>query len=506
MSVEWFQSCDERNFITGLVDCRTPLWDREDRALVSTTTSISTLDWVPLKDWAIDFEGKEPRQYVIDNIRAWLQDKWVELKEDRIEYLADKLYNSVVLIISQEPMWQWIWSWFYFNDLYFATNSHVSSADSAFRYRSLFWKWSLYNLWAFDMSWQSIWISEIHKANKELEDISIVRTSRPNSWDTLSLWNSNDVSNEDYIITAWFEIVNWKIKLMIRVWNIVPWWNWDHILMNTIENPWNSWSPIFDLQWNVVWMVAWKDHSRSWQWKWERWEDIISVAYLSWVDLSWKELLSAKELVRYFFDRDIKLVFPDFSELIDWESVITQLNDLINRKDIDQLLDWVSEIIINNSWSHSFDYIDEKMSYGQQIQKIRDLEYNLEYKEKTGLPEWLTEEEVDKLIWYAWEDSKSFKRKRVKWDWYKVVFADLENFLPDLYSKAVSKVSINIWARRKSWLGLIWYFEHVKSERQSLIDRYPLSINSTITRLKREVIPDMRKRFDERWVFERLLD
>ncbi len=210
--------------------------------------------------------------------------KVVNIKDlqSQITKVVENLWDSVVNVVIKkdlplyrqdpfgffrEQVWSikkqiWGWSWFIISkDWYILTNKHVVSDENS-TYTVIMKSWE-------EIDAQIIAIDKmtdlaILKINttKTLTPLKVVETSESlKIWEfVIAIWNAlwefqNSVS---------FGVLSWKNRT-IEAWNIYQIEKLTWLLQTDAAiNPWNSWGPLINLNWEVIWINT----AISWDWQW----------------------------------------------------------------------------------------------------------------------------------------------------------------------------------------------------------------------------------------------
>lgn len=143
------------------------------------------------------------------------------------------------------------WTWFFISKSWFIiTNKHVVNDD-----------WLEYDVYTLDGKVYSA--KFLYKSSKT--DIALLKVDW-NNFTPVKLWNSNNIMVWQSVLAIWNAL--WQYQNTVTRW-IITWlnrsllaWNWpddQESLDNAIQtdasiNVWNSWWPLIDAIWNVIWI------------------------------------------------------------------------------------------------------------------------------------------------------------------------------------------------------------------------------------------------------------
>lgn len=181
------------------------------------------------------------------------------IKKDLTVYRQDPFW------FFQTPVWTvkskvWWWTWFFITkDWKIITNKHVVS-DSTANYTVITNDWSEYD-------------AEI-VAIDPVTDLAILQISIDKAYEPLEIVSENDEINIwQFVIATWNALAEYQNS--VSLW-VISWKN-RTISNDTIKlswliqtdaaiNPWNSWWPLVNLDWKVIWIntaiVSWAE----WLW------------------------------------------------------------------------------------------------------------------------------------------------------------------------------------------------------------------------------------------------
>lgn len=187
------------------------------------------------------------------------------IKKDLALYKSDPFgfFRQQIWTVEKQVWW---WSGFFVTkDWVIMTNKHVVS-DSNAKYTVILSDWSEYeaNVVALDPL-TDLAIIKIENPNKEFSVLPIIEDDKYiNIWQfAIAIWNAlwefqNSVS---------FWVISWKNRSIEATNN----WYWSEKLTwllqtDTAINPWNSWWPLLNLAWEIVWIntaIVWDS---EWLW------------------------------------------------------------------------------------------------------------------------------------------------------------------------------------------------------------------------------------------------
>lgn len=170
----------------------------------------------------------------------------------------------------QEKVWSvekevWWWSWFFVTkDWIIMTNKHVVSDTSA-KYTVITNEWKEYDasVLALDPLTDLAIIKIDSAQNNEFKVLNAIEDENfINIWEfAVAIWNAlwefqNSVS---------FWVISWKNRSIEASWENI----WTEKLTWLLQtdaaiNPWNSWWPLLDLNWEIMWINT--AVSGNWQW------------------------------------------------------------------------------------------------------------------------------------------------------------------------------------------------------------------------------------------------
>lgn len=208
--------------------------------------------------------------------------------ESNITNLVEKVWPSVVnVVISkdlalykrdpfgffQEQVWTvkkqiWWWSWFFITKEWLVlTNKHVVSEKNA-SYTVITNSWVEYE--AKVLAVDPLTDLAIIKVNSNKKDFPV--TPLINENDTINVWQFwvaiwNALAEFQNSVSLW--VISWKNR------SIQAWWEYNYSDLEKLNwllqtdaaiNPWNSWGPLINLDWKIMWVntaIAWDA-----QWLW----------------------------------------------------------------------------------------------------------------------------------------------------------------------------------------------------------------------------------------------
>lgn len=161
----------------------------------------------------------------------------------------------------------WWWSWIIISsDWYILTNKHVV-ADTNSEYSVVTADWDNFvvnKIWldpVLDIAILKI-VDENWQIPDNLVTANIISSnSKVKIWQfAIAIWNAL----AQFENTATFWIISWK-------WRSLEQWSNDSVYIwlyqtDTAINPWNSWWPLLDINWDVIWINT--AISSYWQWIW----------------------------------------------------------------------------------------------------------------------------------------------------------------------------------------------------------------------------------------------
>lgn len=183
---------------------------------------------------------------IVKNLSPWVVS--IVIKKDLTLYKSDPwgFFNTPVWTVKRKVWW---WTWFFVTkDWIIITNKHVI-VDQQAEYSVLTNDWKEY--------------SATVLAIDPLTDLAIIKINSNEEFTTL-----NFVENEDSVKIWEFWIAIWnslaEFQNSVSLW-VISWknrsidiWDWTKLswLLQTDAaiNPWNSWWPLVDLNWEVVWI------------------------------------------------------------------------------------------------------------------------------------------------------------------------------------------------------------------------------------------------------------
>lgn len=170
----------------------------------------------------------------------------------------------------QEKVWSvekevWWWSWFFVTkEWIIMTNKHVVS-DASAKYTVITNEWKEYDasVLALDPLTDLAIIKIDNPENNEFKVLNAIEDEKfINIWEfAVAIWNAlwefqNSVS---------FWVISWKNRSIEASWENI----WTEKLTWLLQtdaaiNPWNSWWPLLDLNWEIMWINT----AVSWNWQW----------------------------------------------------------------------------------------------------------------------------------------------------------------------------------------------------------------------------------------------
>lgn len=236
-----------------------------DKNHIDLASNVSLEWWYSI----MDIENMNDLQKTVINTikEAW---KWVVsivITRDLQVYYQDP-FNFFGWYAQQERRQVWWWSWIIVSkDWYIITNKHVvneaTSSNTSYTVVTRDW---------FSYSVDRIWLDPIL-------DIAVLKIvdddwNVPSNLDTVNLiWLEQEVLIWQFVIAIWnalsqfqdsatFWIISWKWRQLDNVpQDSLYVWLYQ---TDTAINPWNSWWPLMDIWWNVLWINT--AISAVWQW------------------------------------------------------------------------------------------------------------------------------------------------------------------------------------------------------------------------------------------------
>ena len=287
----------------------------------------------------------------------------------------------------QEPIWSierkvWWWSWFFIDENWIIiTNKHVIW-DPNSKYTIITHDNKEYEASVIALDpLTDLWVLKIDNRDKEkFKTLDII-----NNEEQINIWQ--------FAIAIWYAL--WEFQNSVSLW-VISWknrsieasdWSWTQrqklsglLQTDAAINPWNSWWPLINLAWEVVWIntaIAW-----SWQWVWftipltqkrieyilesikNHWEIKRPFIWISYIPVNeniakelwlkydyWAYILNEPGSVVEWSSAYNKWIQPwDHILSIDWINITIQ-NDLVTQ--IQNKIPWdkVELEIIKNSWN-----------------------------------------------------------------------------------------------------------------------------------------------------------
>ena len=253
-------------------------------------STVSWIIWAFLLDY-IKNQNKNEQKNTLSINNTFTQ---IQNLENNVTKIVKKISPSVVSIIIKkdliiyksdpwwffkEPVWSvekkiWWWTGFFIKkDWTIITNKHVISDKNA-TYTVITNNWREYDwkVLALDPSNDLAIIKIESKENEEFTPLKIVENkSNIKLWQfAIAIWNAlaefqNSISlwvisGKDRIIEVWKDRITWLIQTDAAI------------------NPWNSWWPLIDINWNVIW---------------------INTAIIDWSEWIWFAILLTKQKIEY---------------------------------------------------------------------------------------------------------------------------------------------------------------------------------------------------------------
>ena len=172
----------------------------------------------------------------------------IVIKKDLIIYKSDPWW------FFKEPVWSiekkiWGWTGFFIKkDWTIITNKHVISDKNA-TYTIITNDWKEYDskVLALDPI-NDLAIIKISNSQNDFTPLKVIKNKQEiNLWQfAIAIWNA--LAEFQNSISFW--VISWKDRI-IDVWRDKITWL---IQTDAAINPWNSWWPLIDINWNVIWI------------------------------------------------------------------------------------------------------------------------------------------------------------------------------------------------------------------------------------------------------------
>ena len=218
----------------------------------------------------------------------------IVIKKDLIIYKSDPWW------FFKEPVWSiekkiWGWTGFFIKkDWTIITNKHVISDKNA-TYTIITNDWKEYDskVLALDPI-NDLAIIKISNSQNDFTPLKVIKNKQEiNLWQfAIAIWNA--LAEFQNSISFW--VISWKDRI-IDVWRDKITWL---IQTDAAINPWNSWWPLIDINWNVIWIntaiIDWSE----WIWfaiwltekkinyiinsiekNWKIWKPFIWISYIN---------------------------------------------------------------------------------------------------------------------------------------------------------------------------------------------------------------------------------
>ena len=171
-----------------------------------------------------------------------------------------------------QPVSMWT-AFFLTSNWVLITNAHVVK-DKNLKYKAVTYDWKKYDIKILAIS-DKYDLALIYIKWKNFKPVKLINSDNVMIWQTVfAIWNSL----WKYPYTVSNGIVSWKWR------SIIAWWVYSkEMLTNLIQttaplSPWNSWGPLIDSLWNVIWINT--AINLEWQ---NLWFAIPTNTIISWI-------------------------------------------------------------------------------------------------------------------------------------------------------------------------------------------------------------------------------
>ena len=204
-----------------------------------------------------------------NEITQIIKNEWLSIVNIIIKKDLD-LYKSDPWGFFREKVWSverqiWWWSWFFITkEWLIITNKHVvQDKDAKYTVIDNMWNEFDASIVAYDKL-TDLAVIKINNPKKEFNPLSFIEDEKEiQIWQfAIAVWNAlwefqNSVS---------FWVVSWKNRSIEAGWNGFSEQLTGLLQTDVAINPWNSWWPLLNLEWKVIWIntaIAWNS-----QWLW----------------------------------------------------------------------------------------------------------------------------------------------------------------------------------------------------------------------------------------------
>lgn len=353
--------------------------------------------------------------------RFWIDNKPIVLKEETIKTekitsvsslqtsitkIAKDISPSVVSIVikknltiyRQDPFWffqtsiwtvkskVWWWTWFFISkDWKIITNKHVIEDEDA-EYTVITSNWTEYDAKVL--------------AIDPVSDLAIIQISLDKIYVPLEIiWDNDELNIWQFAITVWNSLAEyqnsvslWVVSGKNRTISI----NKNTKLSGLIQtdaaiNPWNSWGPLINIEWEVIW---------------------INTAIVSWAEWIWFAIPLTKNKINYLLDSIEK--YWAIKKPSIW------INYIINSPWIQKEL-WLSK----NYWAYISDNSNSVFSWSSAdkawlkpwdlILEVDWQKINLENSLNSSIQTKIPGDSLKlKILWKDWKEKEV---KLILWEW-----------------------------------------------------------------------------------------
>ncbi len=287
---------------------------------------------------------------LIKRVSPWVVS--IIIKKDLVIYRSDPwgFFNKVSVITDKEV---WGWTWFFVTkDWKIITNKHVVNDENA-----------EYTIITHDNKEYDAEVLAVSKTN----DIAIlkIKSKDDKNFTPLSfVKNKEDIKIGQFAIAIWNALSEFQnsVSLWVISWKDRKIKDWDKVLNELIQtdaaiNYWNSWGPLINLNWNVMW---------------------INTAKINWSSSIWFSISLTQDKVDYIIDSikkywEIKeaFIWINYIPISDWIKKEFNLNSdywlyIINKEWA--IIPWSPA---DNAWIKKWDIILE--ADGQKLSKSNNL-------------------------------------------------------------------------------------------------------------------------------------
>lgn len=225
---------------------------------------------------------------IVENVWPWVVN--IIISKELTTYRRDPFW------FFREPTWTiqrqvWGWSWFFITrDWYILTNRHVISDPSA-KYTVITNTQEEFEAEVIALDpLTDLWVLKIINPSRDFITLQAIENENQiNIWQFgIAIWNA--LSEFQNSVSLW--VISWKNR------TIEAWVQWSRntqrlswlLQTDAAINPWNSWWPLINLAWEVMWINT----AVSWQWQWVWFSIPISKSRIDFILRSIKEYWEIK--------------------------------------------------------------------------------------------------------------------------------------------------------------------------------------------------------------------